>query len=104
MITPTKGSAMMMATFLIATNPPLKSKTIAIDDNTTPQITLIFLSGFKSPFRENMAITKFAESAEVTKNVTIKTVAMKEISLPKGRCDKVTNKPTATSLVIASAT
>lgn len=92
-----------MATLRIATRPPLNSNTMAMDESTIPQTTLILRSGFKSPFRENIATTKLAESADVTKNVTINNVAKNEIAWPNGKCDKVTNNPTATSPVMASA-
>ena len=70
------GKAMIIEVLRIATRPPLKSKTIAINDSRMPQIILILVSGFKSPFLANMPITKVAESAEVTKNVIINKVAI----------------------------
>ena len=93
------GKAMIIEVFLIATSPPLKSSTMAINDNIAPQMIFILLSGFKSPCRENIPITKVAESAEVTKKVIIRIVATKEAIFPKGKWASVANNPTVTSLV-----
>lgn len=93
------GKAIIIEVFLMATRPPLNSSTIAIIDKMVPQIIFILISGFRSPFRENIPMTKVAESAEVTKKVIIRMVAIKEITLPMGRCPRVANRPTVTSLI-----
>lgn len=78
------GNAATMEAVCNPCNPPLRRSTKAMSDCNIPQINFTRFEGFKSPFDDIIPRTNVAESAEVTKNVMISTMATTEITPPKG--------------------
>ncbi len=68
-----KGNAL---TIIAACMPPVPNKIAEIAAKMIPQINVTKKGGFKFPFVVCIPRTKVAESAEVTKNVKIRTTEM----------------------------
>src|SRR5699024_8296477 len=67
-----------------ALSPPDQSKTAAAPAWIRPHANLIFIGGFNIPFVVCIPITNVAESADVMKNVLIKTIASTVEIVPHG--------------------
>jgi hypothetical protein len=84
-ITIEKGSALLMAAVCKALNPPKSSKTEATTPSEIAQNILCQTGGFSFPPEVMISMTSDPESEEVTKNVTIRSVASKQITGAKGK-------------------
>src|SRR5699024_7194638 len=89
-----KGNAVIIAIFCNALNPlfpPEKSNTNAIKAWAKPQIIFIVTDGFNDPNVVCIPKTNVAESADVTKNVTININVIIDSTNPNGTASKTPN-------------
>ena len=76
------GKAMTIAIVCTVVTPPDKINAKATIAIKIPQKIFFLFEGSSSPFDVNIAKTKVAESDEVTKNVTNKTMAITDKIIP----------------------
>src|SRR5699024_4051223 len=88
----TNGNAETIDAVWRAFKPPDQSKTAAAPAWMNPQINLILRGGFNIPFVVCIPITNVAESADVIKNVLIKTIDRTVAIVPSGSSPNVANK------------
>ncbi len=71
-----KGNALTIIAACMPCRPPVPNKIAEIAAKMIPKINVTKKGGFKFPFVVCIPRTKVAESAEVTKNVKIRTTEM----------------------------
>lgn len=74
-----------------AVSPPAANNTAATTPSVTAQKIRCQTGEFRSPLDVIISITNDPESEEVTKKVTISTVAIKEVIIDHGSCSNSTN-------------
>lgn len=90
------GKAAMIEAVCNDCKPPVQSKIAAITDWIIPHVNLTELAGFKLPFVVCIPRTNVAESADVTKNVQIRIIAIPANNEPNGKCWRTANSAIST--------
>src|SRR5690606_11233571 len=95
-----KGSALAIAAVCRACKPPLTSRTAATSPAQTAQNMRCQTGGFCAPPLVIMSMTNAPESADVTKKVTISSVATPDETAERGNSASVSNS--ATGMLVAT--